>query len=547
LTNRRLVAAALAVAVVLIGAVAALTLPKLLTQSAGGPPHFVDEAVAAGVVHAYTGDFDYFVGGGVAAFDCNADGRPDLYFAGGDSPAGLFVNESPRGGALKFQAQLSSVTDLAAVTGAYPIDMDGDGITDLVVLRHGENVLLRGTGNCQFERANEQWSFASGTVGSTAFSAKWDNGARWPTVAIGNYISPELSNGTFACEDNQLYRPQAPGLGFAPPIALSPSWCTLSLLFSDWDRSGRRDLRVSNDRNYYTDYSGGGEQLWRIDGSSPPTQYTAADGWQALHLFGMGIADYDVNGDGYPDYYLTSQADSKLQTLANGSSQPDYKDIAMSMGVTATRPYVGDTTLASTAWHPEFQDLNNDGLIDLFVSKGNVDAQPDYAANDPSRLLLGQPDSTFTEVGTQAGIDSFERGRGAAIVDLNGDGLLDLVIVDRVSNVRVYRNVGSGSAAAPQSMGNWIGVQLEQDGANRDAIGAWLEVKTDSGTQQRELTIGGGHASGELGPVHFGLGSATQAQVRIAWPDGSQGEWQTVDANGTYLIQPGAAPQVSGR
>jgi hypothetical protein len=96
-------------------------------------------------------------------------------------------------------------------------------------------------------------------------------------------------------------------------------------------------------------------------------------------------------------------------------------------------------------------------------------------------------------------------------------------------------------------MGNWIGLDLRQDDANRDAIGAWIEVKTDQGVQQRELTIGGGHASGELVPVHFGLGNAQTAQVRITWPDGQVGEWQQVDSNQIYLIQPGAAPAVESQ
>jgi hypothetical protein len=93
-------------------------------------------------------------------------------------------------------------------------------------------------------------------------------------------------------------------------------------------------------------------------------------------------------------------------------------------------------------------------------------------------------------------------------------------------------------------MGNWLGLQLRQDDANRDAIGSWIEVKTDQGIQQRELTIGGGHASGELVPVHFGLGNASSAQVRITWPDGQIGQWQSVDANQTYVIQPNGAPIV---
>ena len=74
-----------------------------------------------------------------------------------------------------------------------------------------------------------------------------------------------------------------------------------------------------------------------------------------------------------------------------------------------------------------------------------------------------------------------------------------------------------------------------------------LQASAGDAEEQRELTIGGGHASGDLVPLHFGLGGAGQAQVRITWPDGSQGEWQTVDANGTYLIQPGTAPQAVSR
>ncbi|HEY7024978.1 MAG TPA: CRTAC1 family protein [Candidatus Limnocylindrales bacterium] len=545
MTRRQLIAIAALVAVLAIGAVAALTVPRLLARSTGEVPHFVEEATAAGVAQSYTGDFDYFIGGGVAAFDCNDDGRPDLYFAGGTSPAGLFVNQSQPGKALSFSHVSSTITDLTEVIGAYPIDIDGDGMTDLAVLRNGTgNVLLRGLGGCQFQPANEQWGFDGGNAYSTAFSAKWDKGASWPTVAIGNYLSPVKPDVSYDCVDDQIFHPAPAGAGFVAPVPLSPSWCTLSLLFTDWDRSGRRDLRVSNDRQYYTEYSGGQEQLWRVPSSGAPSQYSLADGWQPLNIFGMGIADYDVNSDGYPDYYLTSQADNKLQFLANGPSSPNYVDRALPMHATATRPYTGDVSLASTAWHDEFQDVNNDGLIDLYVSKGNVDAMPDLAAQDPSNLMIGQADETFLEGGTQAGIDAFDKARGAALVDLNGDGMLDLVIVDRMANVRMYRNVGSGTEAAPRTMGNWLGLQLRQDDANRDAIGSWIEVKTDQGIQQRELTIGGGHASGELVPVHFGLGNASSAQVRITWPDGQIGQWQSVDANQTYVIQPNGAPIV---
>ncbi len=183
------------------------------------------------------------------------------------------------------------------------------------------------------------------------------------------------------------------------------------MLFSDWDRSGRRDLRVSNDRNYYRD---GREQLWRIAPGEQPREYTEADGWRPVQIWGMGIASQDLTGDGHPEVFLTSQGDNKLQTLENGPAQPTYKDMALKAGVTAQRPYTGGDVLPSTAWHPEFEDVNNDGLVDLFVSKGNVEAQPDYATRDPSNLLIGQPDGTFVEGGEAAGIVGYERARGAS-------------------------------------------------------------------------------------------------------------------------------------
>jgi hypothetical protein len=255
----------------------------------------------------------------------------------------------------------------------------------------------------------------------------------------------------------------------------------------------------------------------------------------------MGIASYDVTGDGYPDLFLTSQADNKLQTLTAGPGQPTYRDIALKRGVTAARPFTGGDVLPSTAWHPEFQDVNNDGLIDLFVSKGNINGEAGFAEKDPSDLFLGQPDGTFVEGADAAGIVSFERGRGAALVDFNLDGLLDLVQVNFGTPLKLWRNVGSGTAAAPAPMGNWLAIQVHQPGPNHDAIGGWLDVKVGDATMERELTIGGGHASGQLGWIHFGIGAATQAQVQVHWPGGATGPWISVPANTFQMIERDAA------
>jgi hypothetical protein len=245
----------------------------------------------------------------------------------------------------------------------------------------------------------------------------------------------------------------------------------------------------------------------------------------------MGIASYDLNGSGYPAYFLSSMGDNKLQALQDPAQGPAYKDIAFRLGATAHRPYTGGDVHVSTAWHAQFEDLNNDGFIDLFIAKGNVGFMKDAAMKDPNNLLLGQPDGSFQETGDKAGLASFLRGRGAAVVDFNGDGLLDVVVANRMDKTQLWRNVGAGSAENPKPMGHWLGVRVRQPEPNRDAIGGWLEVQLGARILRRELTVGGGHASGSLGFVHFGLGENDSAKIRVQWPDGVWSNWQPVNAD----------------
>src|SRR5258707_10038092 len=191
--QRLRIAAGLGVLVVVGGAVAAYGLlhQRGGTSTAAGPyPRFVDDTTASGLIHTYDGGFEFAVGGGVAAFDCNDDGRPDLYTAGGERPAQLFVNHSPIGGPLRFSPRPDPVTDLTSVTGAYPIDIDGDGQIDLAVLRHGGNTRPRGLGNCRFKDATAAWKLEPGRAHTEAFSATGEPGATRPTLAFGNYRNP---------------------------------------------------------------------------------------------------------------------------------------------------------------------------------------------------------------------------------------------------------------------------------------------------------------------------------------------------------------------
>ncbi len=499
-------------------------------------PIFAEETATSGLTSTYTGEWQYMVGGGVAAFDCNTDGRADMLIAGGTSPATFYRNTSAIAGPLTFAPEPSGL-EMDAVTGAYPLDIDSDTITDLVLLRVGENMVMRGLGGCRFAPANADWSFDGGDAWSTAMAAIWEKGAAWPTIAIGNYVNrKEEAFPWGSCTENWLHRPG--DAGFAPPLPLKPSFCALSMLFTDWNRSGTPSLRVSNDREYY---KGGQEQLWHVKPGEAPALYTADEGWKPLKIWGMGIASHDLTGDGYPEYFLTSMADNKLQTLADvpegGTPKPTFADVAFAKGVTAHRPYIGDDLNPSTAWHAQFEDMNNDGLTDLFVAKGNVAKMPDFAANDPDNLLLQAEGGKFIEAGNTSGTGSLASGRGAAIADFNMDGWLDLVVVNQGTPAQIWRNTGAG-------LGHWVGLRITQPAPNTDAIGAWVELRRGDAITRREITVGGGHASGQIGWVHFGLGDATTADFRVIWPDGSTSDWLPVGADAFYTFARGEAPKL---
>jgi len=501
-------------------------------------PTFTEVSARAGVTHTFAGEVDYMVGGGVAVTDCNGDGFEDMVIAGGAAPAATFVNRSTSGGAVSFE-RVTSGAELDAVLGVYPLDIDSDGFKDLVLLRWGENAVMRGKGDCTFARANEDWGFVGGDEWSTALAATWERGQAWPTIAVGNYIDrKEEAFPWGSCTPNWLHRP-AGATGFAAPVELTPSYCALSMLFTDWNRSGTPGLRVSNDREYY---KGGQEQMWHLDPGQPPVLYGDADGWKRLRIWGMGIASHDLTGDGYPEYFLTSMADNKLQTLKpfEGTPKADFEDVAFAKGATAHRPHTGDDLRPSTAWHAQFDDVNNDGLADLYVVKGNVARMPDFAAADPNNLLLQRADGTFMEASVAAGVASTRTGRGGALADLNLDGRLDMVAVNRWDGVEVWQNDGPESGPVSAS----VALMLALPGINRDGVGSWIEVRTGKAVQRREITLGGGHAGGQLGWWHFGLSDATQAEARVSWPDGTEGPWQAVAAGTRYVLSKGAAPAV---
>ncbi|NRB33664.1 MAG: CRTAC1 family protein [Rhodobacteraceae bacterium] len=487
--------------------------------SAQAGPRF---APIAAPDHVYDGGWEHFVGGGLAAFDCDGDHLPELYAAGGSNPAKLLRNRSTNA-TLEFEAATPDALALTGVIGAYPLDIDGDGHLDLMILRVGENRLLRGGPDCSFA-AFAAHDLPTGDRWTTAFSATWEEGQSLPTLAFGHYVDRSNPDGPFeACDINHLFRPD--GDSYRPAMVLEPGFCPLSMLFSDWSGTGRADLRISNDRHYYV--KGGEEQLWAMEAN--PRLFTQADGWQSHQLWGMGIAARDITGDGRQEVFLTSMADQRLQVLAPGGA-PRFEDVPYEWGTTAHRPYTGGDGRPATGWHVQFGDVQNDGRDDVFITKGNVQQMPGSAMDDPNNLLI-QTDAGFVEAGLEAGLASMHRGRGAVFADLNGDGLLDVAVINRRAPLEIWQNV-------TDTTGTWLAVTLDQPAPNRRAVGAFIEVDTGQRVYLREITIGGGHAGGSALPAHFGLGDAETVRLRIRWPQGGWSDWMDTQTNQRIRISP---------
>lgn len=466
--------------------------------------------------HVYAGGWEHFVGGGVAVWDCDGDGFPELLAAGGANPSTFLRNRSAPGRVRLEEEPVQALEGVTGITGAYPLDLDADGIRDLFVMRAGANLLLRGGPDCAL---SAMAGLPAGDAWTTAFTAWWERGEDRPTLGVGNYVDRDDPEGPFGtCDDNAILRPhvvrpdEPPGTAAKRrrttwlPEPLAPGFCALSMLAAR-DARDRPTLRISNDRHYYV--SGGAEQMWDLD---ERRFLGPEDGWDGPSLWGMGIASRDIDGDGLAEVMLTSMGD-QLLTLARPGGR--YEDAPYGTGTHATTPHTGDDGRPSTGWHAEWGDVGNDGDDDLLIVKGNVDQMPGMAMEDPNNLLLNEG-ATFREIAAEAGVASMHRGRGGTLADLDGDGWLDMVVVNRRAPMEVWRNRGIGHAAPAN--GSVAVEPFDPASPNAFALGAVLLLQDG---QNREVTVGGGHAGGQAGPQHFGIGADPFAEVAVEWPDGT--------------------------
>jgi len=494
--------------------------------------------------------------GGVAVFDFNNDGRPDIYFVNGAAQPSLeksdpaFYNRLYRNNR---DGTFTDVTMEAAVrgegfeTGVAAADYDNDGNTDLFLAGVNRNLLYRNRGDGTFEDVTRQAGLAHDPRRRKpwSISAGWfdfDNDGRldlfvvnycvWipekePACVIGKsrtYCHPRYYEGL----PNNLYRNNGDGTftdvsgpsGIAAHIGKG-----MAASFLDFDHDGRMDVVVTNDTvpNFLFRNEGGGR--FREVGLTAGIAFN--DDGRAVSS--MGIDARDVDNDGREDLFVTANNNETFPLFRN-LTKGGFADITYPSGV-------GRQTLASTGWSNGIYDFNNDGQKDLFAACGAIDNNVEEFSHrkslHPNLVLVNQGDGRFLDVSRRAGT-SFQaagRHRGAAFGDFDGDGRVDVVVSRIGETAQLFRNVSSDGH-------HWLALRMRGRRSNRDGAGAWVHVVGASGREQwNRVTTTVGYASSSDRAVYFGMGAdATARSVEIHWPSGVRQKLENVMGDRLVLV-----------
>jgi hypothetical protein len=558
----------------------AAPLPLRSGPSSIAPPEvaFVDITRQAGVTFEHENGADgqkllpETMGGGVAFFDYNNDGRPDLLFVdsrpwpwstsatGHQRQSRLVLYRNDGGG------RFTDVTEAAGLAadlygmGVAAADYDNDGWVDLFVTAVGTNRLFRNTGGRFVDvtapagvggRA-DQWSTCA-----TWFDYDRDgdldlfvcNYVRWSKdidlqqdfrlVGIGRaYGPPRTFEGTFP----YLYRNDghghftdvsaSAGVQIRNPATGVPMAKSLGVSPVDLDADGWPDLVVSNDtvQNF----------VFHNERNGTFTEIGARTGI-AFDAYGnsrsaMGIDAADFRNDGSLGIAVGNFANEMTALYVSQQAPLQFADEAIVAGI-------GPASRSALTFGVLFVDYDLDGRLDLLTANGHIEdainkvqASQQYA--QPPHLFwnagAGGP-ATFVPVAPRAGNDLFAPmvARGAAFADIDGDGDLDLVLTSIKGAPRLLRN-------DQHSGHHWLRLMLTGARANRDAIGAAIEVRAGSETLRRTVMPTRGYLSQSELPVTIGLGTRAHVdEVRVRWPDGSTQTIHDLNIDApTHIVQP---------
>jgi enediyne biosynthesis protein E4 len=471
--------------------------------------------------------------GGVAAFDYNGDGLPDIFFTNGAAIPSL-QKESPKywnrlyrnEGGMKF----TDVTEQAGVAGAgYSMgfaagDFDNDGRVDLFVAGVYRNLLYRNRGNGKFEDVtakslikSDKWSVAAGWFdydNDGLLDLFIVNYAKWTpdfnqfcgdaTRNIRVYCHPKYFEGV----SNQLYHNRGDGTfedvseraGIAEHIGRG-----MSVAFADYDGDGFTDIFVTNDNlpNFLFRNRGDGtfEEVGLTAGVALPEH------GRAIASMGADFRDYD--NDGLPDIAVTALTGDTFPLFRN-NGHGTFEDVTYSS-------QIGPQTIRWSGWGNGLFDFDNDTYKDLFTANSHVNDRIDSFEATPykqaNRVFRNLGNGKFQDASREAGpgFDIARAHRGSAFADFNGDGKIDVVVSSLGEPAELWENVSASS-------NHWIILRLIGSRSNRDGIGARISI----GRQSNLMTTAVSYASSSYSGVHFGLGQTKQIDtIKIRWPSGT--------------------------
>jgi len=515
---------------------------------------FRNVAAAAGLTfvhHHSPTPAKYFVEsvpGGVAVFDYDGDGRPDIFFTNGaQTPAleksgAMSVNRLYRNaGGMRF----TDVTDAAGVRGvgyamgAAAADYDNDGHVDLFVAGVRKNQLLRNRGDGRFEDVTRRAGIASGDWAVAGGWLDYDNDGRLDLFIV-NYVQWSPATNPF-CGDrargiqiycdprlfqglpNRLYHNR--GDGTFEDVSqraglLSHVGKGMSVAFADFDHDARLDIFVTNDTvpNFLFHNNGDGTFAERalVSGVSVP------DAGRPISSMGADAQDYD--NDGWEDIQLTALA---------GETFPLFRNDGKGAFVEATqRTDLARLTVKSSGWCAIVADLDNDGWKDVFTANSHVnDRIADFEAiafAQPNAVFVNDRRGRFRDETPASGLAAAVGAhRGCGVADFDGDGRLDLVVLVLGAQAELWKN-----ESAPEN--RWLIVRLTGTRSNRDGIGARVIV----GNQVRTMTTAMGYASSSHAGLHFGLGNVAEVdRVEVVWPSGTRQVVEHVKTNQVLTIR----------